>query len=152
VPRSRMRGAIPPVSITPSWRGAQLKHRDILHYLFNFKIVGIVKYSSTFGTDFRRSLTEAEEVCFSNGLSCVPGREWYCHDMHLWSCSLSDRPLNVANLSFEKPQTLWRLPKNRELTPMLHSPLHHSVFVYIPTDLIFQQQIPVYHIEYWGNK
>jgi len=30
VPRSRMRGAIPPLSTTPSWRGAQLQHRDNL--------------------------------------------------------------------------------------------------------------------------
>jgi hypothetical protein len=28
VPRSRIRGAIPPLPNTPSWRGAQLKHRD----------------------------------------------------------------------------------------------------------------------------
>jgi hypothetical protein len=28
VPRSRMRGAIPPLPNTPPWRGAQLKHRD----------------------------------------------------------------------------------------------------------------------------
>jgi hypothetical protein len=26
-----MRGAIPPLSNTPSWRGAQLKHRDNLN-------------------------------------------------------------------------------------------------------------------------
>jgi hypothetical protein len=28
VPRSRIHGAIPPLSNTSSWRGAQLKHRD----------------------------------------------------------------------------------------------------------------------------
>jgi hypothetical protein len=28
VPRSRIRGAIPPFPNTPSWRGAELKHRD----------------------------------------------------------------------------------------------------------------------------
>jgi hypothetical protein len=27
-----MRGAIPPLSITPSWRGDQLKHRDNLTF------------------------------------------------------------------------------------------------------------------------
>jgi len=31
MPRSRMRGAIPPFLDTPSWRGAELKHR----YSFN---------------------------------------------------------------------------------------------------------------------
>jgi hypothetical protein len=34
VSRSRMRGAIPPLPNTPSWRGAQLKHRD------NFTFIG----------------------------------------------------------------------------------------------------------------
>jgi hypothetical protein len=28
VPGSKKRGAIPPLPNTPSWRGAQLKHRD----------------------------------------------------------------------------------------------------------------------------
>jgi hypothetical protein len=35
VPRARTRGGIPPFPNTPSWRGAQLKHRD------NFSSVGI---------------------------------------------------------------------------------------------------------------
>jgi hypothetical protein len=34
VPRSRMRGAIPPLPNTPSWRGAQLKHRDNFTFTF----------------------------------------------------------------------------------------------------------------------
>jgi hypothetical protein len=31
-----MRGAIPPLPNTPSWRGAQLKHRDIFTFAFTF--------------------------------------------------------------------------------------------------------------------
>jgi len=34
VPRSRMRGAIPPLPSMPSWRGAQLKHRDNFTFTF----------------------------------------------------------------------------------------------------------------------
>jgi hypothetical protein len=35
VPRSRMCGAIPALPSTPSWRGAQLKHRDFTFYLYS---------------------------------------------------------------------------------------------------------------------
>jgi hypothetical protein len=31
-----MRGAIPPLTNTPSWRGAQLKHRD--NFTFTFSV------------------------------------------------------------------------------------------------------------------
>jgi hypothetical protein len=31
-----MNGAIPPLPNTPSWRGAQLKHRDIFTFTFTF--------------------------------------------------------------------------------------------------------------------
>jgi hypothetical protein len=34
VPRSRMRGVIPPVPNTSSWRGAQLKHRGNFTFIF----------------------------------------------------------------------------------------------------------------------
>jgi hypothetical protein len=37
VPRSRMRGAIPPLPNTPSWRGAHLKHKDNYTFTFNYK-------------------------------------------------------------------------------------------------------------------
>jgi hypothetical protein len=33
-----MRGAIPPLPNTPSWRGAQLKHRDKLTFTFYIKL------------------------------------------------------------------------------------------------------------------
>jgi hypothetical protein len=36
VPRSRMRGPIPPLPNTPSWRGAQLKRRD--NFTFTFSV------------------------------------------------------------------------------------------------------------------
>jgi len=32
MPSSRMRGAIPPLPIALSWRGAQLKHREIFTF------------------------------------------------------------------------------------------------------------------------
>jgi hypothetical protein len=39
VPRSSMRGAVPPLPNTPSWHGAHLKHRDnftfTLYYTMN---------------------------------------------------------------------------------------------------------------------
>jgi hypothetical protein len=35
--RSRMRGTIPPLPNTPSYRGAQLKHRDNLSFLLRSK-------------------------------------------------------------------------------------------------------------------
>jgi hypothetical protein len=34
VPKSRMRGSIPPLPTTPSWRGAQLKNRDNLTLIY----------------------------------------------------------------------------------------------------------------------
>jgi hypothetical protein len=33
-----MCGAIPPLPITPSWRGAQLKHKDDLIFTFTFTL------------------------------------------------------------------------------------------------------------------
>jgi hypothetical protein len=36
VPTSRIRGAIPPLPNTPSWRGVQLKHRE--KFTFNLTI------------------------------------------------------------------------------------------------------------------
>jgi hypothetical protein len=41
VPSSRMRGAIPPLSNMPSWRGALLKHRDNFTFTFTFTFSGV---------------------------------------------------------------------------------------------------------------
>jgi hypothetical protein len=41
-PRSRIRGAIPPLPNTPSWRGAYLKHRD------NFTFTRFIPIANTF--------------------------------------------------------------------------------------------------------
>jgi hypothetical protein len=40
-----MRGAIPPLPNTPSWCGAQLKHRDNFTYLFPLRISPPSRYS-----------------------------------------------------------------------------------------------------------
>jgi hypothetical protein len=37
-----MRGAIPPLPSTPSWRGAQLKHRDIIIIIIIIVVVVVV--------------------------------------------------------------------------------------------------------------
>jgi hypothetical protein len=37
VPRSKMLSAVPPLPNTPSWRGAQLKHRDYITFTLNRK-------------------------------------------------------------------------------------------------------------------
>jgi hypothetical protein len=41
-----MRGAIPALPNTPSWRGAQLKHRD----KFTFYVIFIIQYLMRLGT------------------------------------------------------------------------------------------------------
>jgi len=42
VPWSRKLGAIPPLLNTPSWRGAQLKHRDNFTFTFNSDVFSAI--------------------------------------------------------------------------------------------------------------
>jgi len=42
-----MRGTIPPHLYAPSWRGAQLKHRDIFSFTFNFTFTGVAYFTNS---------------------------------------------------------------------------------------------------------
>jgi hypothetical protein len=54
-----MNGAIPPLPSTPSWRGAQLKHRDNFTFTFTLLAVFIIMIL------FCILLTRREHVVFS---------------------------------------------------------------------------------------
>jgi hypothetical protein len=47
VPRSRMREAIPHSPNTPSWRGAQLKHRDSFTFTVHYKLLNEFNFCSS---------------------------------------------------------------------------------------------------------